>query len=246
MSFKDLSLTSVIDKIKQDTKDMYSIYVFKNEISNDSQDLYISSSINISSRFSQHMNNINSNIHLHNAMNKYGKNYFSFNVLEEYIYDKTISKEENGLLLIVLEQYYLDLLNPNYNINPTAGKSRVGAKHSEESKELIKLANTGKLNPFYGKTHTEEVKTLLKERMSRSKNPMAGKPVTEIVKQAIKDAHNRPTYLYDSESKELVQFFTSRKEFIKEYKVSSKTIVKYLDSGKVWRDKYLITSKPIF
>lgn len=82
--------------------------------------------------------------------------------------------------------------------------------------------------------------------MSGLNNPMAGKPVTEIVKQAIKEALSRPTYLYDSESKELVQFFTSRTEFIKEYKVSPKTVIKYLDSGLVWRDKYLITSKPMF
>lgn len=72
----DQSLTSVINKIKQDTKNISGIYVFKNEISNDPHDLYIGSSVNISSRFIQHMNNTNSNIHLHNAINKYGKNNF--------------------------------------------------------------------------------------------------------------------------------------------------------------------------
>lgn len=51
MSYNNLSLTSTIDQIKQDTKNISGIYVFKNEISKDPHDLYIGSSINISARF---------------------------------------------------------------------------------------------------------------------------------------------------------------------------------------------------
>ncbi len=46
--------------------------------------------------------------------------------------------------LIKLEQKYLDFFNDKYNINPTAGKTRLGAKITEVTKELmsnIKLAN---------------------------------------------------------------------------------------------------------
>lgn len=58
----------------------------------------------------------------------------------------------------------MDLLKPNYNINPTTGKSRVGAKHNEESKKLMRLANLNEKNPFYGKTHSNEFKELIRKK----------------------------------------------------------------------------------
>ena len=38
------------------------------------------------------------------------------------------------LYLVILEQKYLDMFNNKYNINPVAGKYRLGAKHPEASK----------------------------------------------------------------------------------------------------------------
>lgn len=242
VTYNDLSLISTRDLIKLETNNTQGIYLFKNEISDDPRDIYIGSSTYISKRFNQHIKNIHSNIHLQNAMNKYGKNNFSFSILEWYEYNNELSKEENGLLLILLEQKYLDLFKPNYNINPTAGKSRLGAKHSEETKELIKLANLGKNNPFYGKTHSDEYKEFLKHKMSGINNHMYGKSITEFVKQVIKDTQSKPVYLYDSDTKELISVFSSQKELIEEFNVSPKTVIKYLKSGKIWRDKYIISS----
>lgn len=42
-----------------------------------------------------------------------------------------------GVGLIKIEQKYLDLFSDKYNINPEAGKTRLGAKHSEATKELM-------------------------------------------------------------------------------------------------------------
>ncbi len=54
------------------------------------------------------------------------------------------------LELVQLEQMYLDLFFNKYNINPAAG-SRLGAKHTEETKELFSKIN--KENPpFLNKT----------------------------------------------------------------------------------------------
>ena len=54
------------------------------------------------------------------------------------------------LELVQLEQMYLDLFFNKYNINPAAG-SRLGAKHTEETKELFSQIN--KENPpFLNKT----------------------------------------------------------------------------------------------
>lgn len=73
-------------------------------------------------------------------------------------------------------------------------------------------------------------------------NPMVGKLVTDLVKQTIRNTHNQPVYLYDYETKKLLNVFSNQKEFIKEYNVLSKTVIKYLKSKEVWRDKYIISS----
>jgi group I intron endonuclease len=222
-------------------KNVSGIYVFKNDVSEDPRDLYIGSAIDISKRFDQHMKNSNSNLHLQNSLNKYGKENFSFCILEYYTNDLNLSKRENALLLLILEQKYLDLMKPNYNINPLA-ESRLGAKHNERTKELMKHMNTEDKNPFYGKTHSNEFKEFMKMRMSGSNNPMAGKLVTELVKQAIKDTQNQRVYLYDSNTIELMKVYSSQIEFIKELHVSPKTVIKYLKSGEVWRERYIISS----
>lgn len=78
-------------------------------------------------------------------------------------------------LLIQKEQYYIDLLKPEYNILEKAG-SRFGTKQSEETKQLISSALKGRTfsdefkakliiafklrrgtnTSFFGKTHTIE------------------------------------------------------------------------------------------
>jgi group I intron endonuclease len=60
---------------------------------------------------------------IHNALLKYGYSNFSLVILEY------TSENENP---IKKEQYYLDLLKPEYNILETAGSS-LGYKHSEET-----------------------------------------------------------------------------------------------------------------
>jgi group I intron endonuclease len=77
--------------------------------------VYVGSSINISNRFYEHLNNKGSNIPLQNAFKKYGISAFNWLilVLEDYIFDWTISVKE---ILLALEQKYLDSLKPRYNL----------------------------------------------------------------------------------------------------------------------------------
>jgi group I intron endonuclease len=243
--YKDISLESTLKQIRTKNKNLWGIYGFKNEISLDTNDMYIGSSSNVGKRFEEHLKNINSNIHLQNAMNKYGRENFSFLLFREYHYDHNYSKEDNGDLLVILEQIYLDMVKPNYNINPVAGKSRLGSNHSESSKKLMRMVNLGENNPFYGKTHTQEVKEMLSKRMSGPNNPMAGKPISEFVRVAIQREHNQTVYLYNYETKELIKDFPSQKIFMEEFCVSPKTVIKYIKSGAVWRKKYIISSVPL-
>jgi len=67
-------------------------------------------------------------------VNKHGIEVLSFSVLEYCEID----------LLIPYEQYHLDTLNPEFNINPAAG-SNLGVKYSEEIRRKIGEGNKGKI-----------------------------------------------------------------------------------------------------
>lgn len=116
--------------------------------------IYIGSSNNIKKRFSHHkhslINNKHYNKYLQNSFNKYTINNFKFEILEE------CSKEN----LLIREQYYLDLLKPEYNLLKVAG-SNLGTKFTQEHKN--KIGNSNK-----NKVRSEE----LKERWSNIKKDM--------------------------------------------------------------------------
>jgi group I intron endonuclease len=106
---------------------------------------YVGSSINLSTRLRTYYSYISINKKLkkasskiYSAILKYGHSNFSLDILEYC--DKSI--------LIEREQYYLDLLKPEYNILKTAN-SRLGHYLSEETKKAISITSTGR-------KHTDE------------------------------------------------------------------------------------------
>lgn len=80
--------------------------------------------------------------------------------------------------LILREQYYLDKLNPEYNILKIAGSSR-GFKHSKETKIKISKSLKGiyikEKSVLFGRTHTNETKKLMSLKKVKYNNPMYGK-----------------------------------------------------------------------
>lgn len=81
---------------------------------------------------------------INKALKKYGHSKFRLEILEYC----------DSLSVIKREQYYLDLLKPEYNVLKTAGSS-LGFKHSEESLIKRSEARKGKKHPLFGKTHSE-------------------------------------------------------------------------------------------
>ena len=77
----------------------------------------------------------NKNLAICAALGKYGYSLFSLEVLE-YCDPSNILKRE---------QYYLDLIKPQYNILKTAG-SFVGFKHTEETKNKLAVLFKGNKN----------------------------------------------------------------------------------------------------
>ena len=73
------------------------------------------------------------NSYLQNSYKKYSEENFEFIILENCIINECL----------LIEQKYIDLLNPQYNINPRAGNS-LGVKHTKETIEKIKKSQIGK------------------------------------------------------------------------------------------------------
>jgi group I intron endonuclease len=103
--------------------------------------------------------------------------------------------------LIQREQYYLDILNPHYNICSNAG-STLGKLHSAEAKDKIsstkKGTGLGEANSFFGKTHLEESrKKMVEAKLGRTLSELAiekisaaslGRKFTEEHKSRLSDA----------------------------------------------------------
>jgi len=94
---------------------------------------YIGSAVNISDRWSRHLNELrkgkHGNRHMQHHFVKYGENDLRFLVLEECTH----------IQLLKLEQFYIDSTQPTFNICADAG-SRFGVVCSFATREKIKMS----------------------------------------------------------------------------------------------------------
>lgn len=151
---------------------MQGIYCIENIVSGGK---YVGSAINVVKRIKEHQRLLrrlqHHNRHLRYAWGKYGSQAFCYYVLEN-VHDKD--------KLLDREQYYIDLLEPSYNIRRIAAGTNLGVKWSEETLEKMSEAKIGKKNSFYGKTHSPEVKA----KFSKQRR---GRKLTEEWKRRIGD-----------------------------------------------------------
>jgi group I intron endonuclease len=131
------------------TKDKAGVYMFFNFINGN---CYIGSSVNLARRFRVHMISVGSvKLPLPIAINKYGPNHFAFLILQ---YCDSIED-----ICLGLEQHYIDLYKPKYNILKIAGSSQ-GFKHSPETIAKLKVMHAGKLHPRFNTNVLEQQKIL--------------------------------------------------------------------------------------
>lgn len=130
--------------------------IYKIESTVKPERIYIGSAVTIFNRFAMHKLNLRQNKHhsvkLQNHVNKYGIEDLVFEILEECEKDKLLERE----------QYYLDTLNPYFNICKVA-RSCLGIKHTEEFKKHNRERQLGEKSPKFG-THyvmSEETKKKL-------------------------------------------------------------------------------------
>jgi group I intron endonuclease len=220
------------NNIKKDLEGFSGIYLWLN-INNNKY--YIGSADNLYRRISNYFQPVylKRSYPIYLAINKYGLNNFKLIILD--ILGKTIEVSRN--VRLKKEDYYLSLLLPEYNILDK-GSSYLNYKHSLEvrmkilryalsrdkssiiySKEFKKQQNSkwGINNHMYGKTWSEERK----------------KKVTKSI------------YVYDSNSHELLNYFSGTGLAIKGLKMGNDTLSKYLKSKKPFKGK-LFSRIPIF
>jgi len=229
-------LNSDTDKllILKENKGKTGIYKWTNLKNNN---CYIGSSTNLSVRISRYYNL--------NILIKYGQNSLINKALLKYGYSKfkvEILEYCDRSDLIKREQYYIDLLKPEYNILQKAGSS-LGYKHTKES--LAKISRTSA-----GRTLNEETRAKMSAALKGEQNPMFGKKGEMHPRFSKK--HSEKTRAKMSSSKgiainvldvktNITTKYLSGNQAAKAISCSPTTLQKYLKSGKILKNRYILS-----
>jgi len=148
------------------------VYQIKNKVNGKK---YIgSTSISFNKRWVSHICDLNKNRHrsdiLQKAYNKYGKDNFDFNILQFCPPDLCIKKE----------QWFIDWVNPEYNICKIAN-STLGYRHTDEAK--LKMSNSlkGRKISELGRENMSLVRLGIK-KSENIKNKMSNSKISYIYK----------------------------------------------------------------
>ena len=164
-------------------------------------DFYIGSAEKIDVRRKRHFwllkNHRHHCIHLQRAWDKYGEENFSFEIIE-------FIEDQNSL--ISMEQKWMDLMKPQYNVNPTAGSSK-GFKHSEETKRKLREMNLGSKNPMFGFKYPEKIKS---KSPYEPKGQKTGKTYNLIKKKVIRISQEGDVKEYQSITEAALDLGTNR------------------------------------
>lgn len=188
--YENLNLEDTKNQVLKDTKGLSGIYMIFNKIT---KDYYIGSAATnrFYSRFSNHLIYFRGSKIVKLAIKKYKLENFAFMILE--LYPNIVTKENNKELMD-LEDKYLKLLLPNYNILTEAGSS-FGYKHTEVDRQKMKDIYTdarremiGSLNR--GKKFSEE--TIEKLRAKALNRP----PMSEETRKKCV-TNTKPVVLYN-------------------------------------------------
>lgn len=216
-------------QILKDQKDKSGVYCLVNNINGHR---YVGSSIHLSSRMKNYLNNTylknkkNSNMPIIKALLKHGQSNFSVWILE-YVESEFLS---------IRETFYITLLIPYYNVLKY-GYSSLGYKHTEETKKLLsELA--------HNRTHSEKTKVLISRALVGENNPFYNKSHSTETKIRIIEAKSAyPVYIYNS-SKKLLAIFPSVGTLAKLIKSHHKTLVNVIKEKILFRGEWYILNIP--
>lgn len=186
------------------------IYRFVNTATGD---CYVGSSSDLNRRRLQHLNSLRKNKHhsyrFQEAWNDYGETQFDYEVLEELEITENLKDQ-----LFNREQYWINIIEPEYNILPAAG-STLGYHHTEETKRKISETTTGvKKSAEHskhisegqkGKLLTEEHKEKLSQAAKKRKNMSHHSIISidGIIYNSLKEASEKTGIKYNTIQKRL-------------------------------------------
>ena len=199
--FENLNLENIRKQILNDTKGLSGIYMIVNKIT---KDYYIGSAATnrFYARFSNHLIYFRGSKIVKTAVKKYKLDNFAFIILE--LYPNIVTKENNKELLD-LEDRYLKLLLPNYNILTEAGSS-FGYKHTEVDRKKMKDLYTDTRRELIGSLN--KGKKLSPETIEKMREKALNRPAMsdETKKNCI--VHTRPVVLYNLNGTVYGEYFT--------------------------------------
>nr|QCW06906.1 ribosomal protein S3 [Drechslerella brochopaga] len=192
---------------------------------------YVGSATNLSNRFRFYYSLLSIEnflkkfkSHIFRALLKYGYSSFQLEILEYCDPEDCIKRE----------QYYIDLLKPEYNILKTAGSS-LGLIHTEKTREILSALRKGK-------KHSAETLAKISEASKGEKNPMFGKLHNEKTRTKISDTKGTKVLVFDLLTKNFSEFNSIRKAAEK-LNAPNSTIRNCVLQKKIYKDRYEITIK---
>lgn len=216
-------------ELLKEEREKSGVYYLINNINGHS---YLGSSINLSSRMRNYLNNTflkskqNVNMPIVKALLKYDQSNFSFLILE---YADTES-------LAIRETYYITLLTPYYNVLKK-GYSSLGYKHTEETKKLLSLL-------AQDRRHSDRTKSLIARALTGENNPFYNKSHSLESKSRISEAKSSyPVYVYNS-FKELLVAFPSVGFLADLIKSNHATLVDVIKQQTVFRGEWYLSNIP--
>jgi group I intron endonuclease len=228
--------------------------------------MYVGSAVDLSKRLKNYFNinylNRHKYTYIYNAIISHGYSAFSLTILK-HIDISHLDKKQARKLILSREQYYIDSLNPEYNILKIAGSS-LGFNHSEETLAKMSEAKSGENNPMFGrtgennprgmqgKTHSEESLLKMSKAQSGENNPMSGKIHKEetIARMSVAKGGSI-IYVYSflgspesPEKSTLINTFSSARKAAKHFNYDNSTISSYIKSGKLFKGEYILSINP--
>ena len=150
--------------------------------------------------------------------------------------------------LLIREQYYIDLLKPEYNILQIAGSS-FGRLPNEETK--MKISNLLKGRSLSevtkqkmsesrtGKKFSEETKKILSELQKGKTSPFKGKQHSEETKQKMSVAIDSKVEVLNIETNETT-IYSSNYKAAKALDCSECTVRNYIKNQNLYKGKYFL------